>query len=511
MAKRFRPRFLAKRSGSYSGFGDEEQDGTPEELSSGNAAPRKKNEAESRWLTMLLVFTFLLRGTVLFVQLGSFDADPDRYKALGENLRRYAVYGEQETPTAFRPPLYPALLWADSYLTGGFERPKSFDPESAGKYHFNFWLTENAAIAFAHWLLGLATVALVYAIGRALGLRKQWAALAAFPVAADPILLQQSRLVMSETLAAFFAALLVLLLIGAMAVPRGWRQRIAFVGVGAAVGMAALCRPTFLVFAVLCFLALVILELLRRIAWFTPAAFLLGVLIFLVPWGMRNRAELGKFIVATTHGGYTLLLANNDFLYDDLHAGRQSGGPWNPEAFHQDWHDRLEKAMADASVSNGTVEAELFQNKLAGETARNCIERRKGDFAVATLWRVGHFWQPIPYRLDANEPLAVKAARYAIGVFYIIELLLAFGGIILLLYFRFRVVDPIFSPGRTRWLWPLLLILSIQLPHLVYWTNMRMRAPASVVIPLFSALFILEIVRRFRKKNSDDASLRGRL
>lgn len=510
MAKRFRPHYFANRFYKYLDNSDGEQDQTREELPLGGRTVLPKSDGASHWLTALLIFTFLVRGAVLFVQLGSFDADPDRYKALGENLRRYAVYGEKETPTAFRPPLYPALLWADSYLTGGFERPESFDPDSYGKYRFNFWLTENAAIAFSHWLLGLATVVLVYAVGRTLGLRKKWAVLAAFFVAVDPILLQQSRLAMSETLAAFFAALLILLLIGAMTVPRGWRQRFAFAGVGAAVGLASLCRPTFLVFAVLCFLTLVILELKRRVAWVTPAAFLLGVAFILVPWGIRNRAELGKFIVTTTHGGYTLLLANNDFLYDSLHDASPLAGAWNPEAFHQDWQDRLKKAMAETTVQPGTVEAELFQDRLANEAARDCIKRRRGDFAAATLWRVGHFWQPVPYRLDADESPAVTAARYAIGVFYVIELLLAFGGILLLLFLRFRVGDTIFSPGRSRWLWPLLLILSIQLPHLVYWTNMRMRAPASVVIPLFTALFILEAARRFRGKKSADASLRGR-
>ena len=459
-------------------------------------------------LLILMMLAFLIRGGVLFFNLGSFSEDPDGYKALARTLRTDGVYGQGETPTAFRPPLYPALLWADSYLARDLSRPESFDPNASSR--FSLRLTENAAIALLHWILGLATVLLVYQIGRALGWRFRGSALAALLVACDPILLQQSRLVMTETLAAFFAALSVLLLIGAMMVPRGNRQRLAFFGVGVTVGLAALCRPTFLVFLGLCFCVMVVYELKGRIAWFTPAAFLAGAALLVLPWGWRNLTQLDHFTVTTTHGGYTLLLANNDFLYDAQQGIAPLKGPWDAEPFHKDWQNRVQTAFTEASIVPGTVEAELLEDRLANETARACIKQCPKDFALATLWRIGHFWQPLPYQVEEGESTATRAARYGIGVFYTLELLLAFCGLILLLRSRFRSGDPIFAPGHGRWVWPTLLILSVQLPHLVYWTNMRMRAPASALIPLFATLLIVAVVRRFRQTKGAEAPLKGR-
>ena len=52
-----------------------------------------------------------------------------------------------------------------------------------------------------------------------------------------------------------------------------------------------------------------------------PAAFALGVLLVLSPWAIRNQLQFGRPIVTTTHGGYTLLLANNPEFYDWLRSG----------------------------------------------------------------------------------------------------------------------------------------------------------------------------------------------
>src|SRR6476469_11172122 len=80
-----------------------------------------------RWLTVdrlalasLLVFTLIVRGSVLWVMRGNLEQDPDAYREIAENLLRHGEFAlgkrtadsadYQPTPTAYRPPLYPVVL-----------------------------------------------------------------------------------------------------------------------------------------------------------------------------------------------------------------------------------------------------------------------------------------------------------------------------------------------------------------------------------------------------------------
>ena len=40
----------------------------------------------------------------------------------------------------------------------------------------------------------------------------------------------------------------------------------------------------------------------------------------LLPWAVRNALVLAEPIITTTHGGYTLALANNEVYYRDILA-----------------------------------------------------------------------------------------------------------------------------------------------------------------------------------------------
>ena len=74
------------------------------------ASEPKKESSLSSPLLLLFLVALLVRGVAVFVSPGSFDADPDQYMTLAENWYSYGVFGYRETPTAFRPPLYPAVL-----------------------------------------------------------------------------------------------------------------------------------------------------------------------------------------------------------------------------------------------------------------------------------------------------------------------------------------------------------------------------------------------------------------
>ena len=162
-----------------------------------------------RWLLIgLLAFTVLVRAPVAARHSLSLANDVDGYLRLAMNLREQFSYEFYDTGplTAQRPPLYPLLLVP---VVGQGDE-------------------QLAAIAGLHVLLGIGTVLLVVQLGQEWGLGR-WRFLAGGLVACDPILLKQSTVLMTETLAAFLAALALLALTAAAnrrgLVARRWPAR----------------------------------------------------------------------------------------------------------------------------------------------------------------------------------------------------------------------------------------------------------------------------------------------
>jgi hypothetical protein len=433
-------------------------------------------------LICALSLALVVRSAALVVARQSLQADPDDYRRLAVNLAEYGTLGHGNLPSAYRPPLYPILL-AALPLEGRWGQ---------------------AAIAGFHLLLGLATVWLVYRLGQRCGLGR-FALFAAMLVACDPILLRQSVVVMTETLATLLSVLCVTLLVGSI----DWRFKfpgaspLAPLLAGLCLGLSALCRPTFLVFAVIAVAAAAWTSLVGK-AWETargdvtkgeggrrkgegglwtpnlaaanprgPAprigralimggSLLMGLAIPLVPWMVRNYVALGSAVVATTHGGYTLLLGNNPQFYEYLRSGAW-GSVWDAE----------ELTRAQEHLSSSRPRNELDADQVLYRQAIQTIRNQPGMFAWSCLVRVGRLWSLLPHQLHEESPWQ-RAARWAVGLWYLIELPLAGWGLWVGLC---RV-----PPGSARrsggaWAWWAVLALSFTAVHALYWTDMRMRAP----------------------------------
>src|SRR5581483_12505023 len=137
--------------------------------------------------------------------------------------------------------------------------------------------------------------------------------LAALLVAVDPLLVHESTQVMTETVAALLAAAAMLAVTSAMERPGTWRA----VASGVAIGLSVLCRPTFLVWGG-CLAVLVGWGANRVVRARLRVLYLAGMAVVLAPWAIRNEIELGRPVITTTHGGYTLLLGNNAYFYKFL-------------------------------------------------------------------------------------------------------------------------------------------------------------------------------------------------
>jgi hypothetical protein len=471
------------------------------------------------WLTRerlvvagLLLFAAAIRGGVLWGMRENLQEDPDAYRMLAENLLAHGVYGSiwarngesGKLPTAYRPPLYPIVL-------SNLAAPDG-QHVSLGK------------VAVVHVLLGVATVWLTYLTARrvlASGARplaserrplesggrepaeagrdttQRGPPQRAFPtaplaaallVACDPILLNQQTLVMTETLATLLAILSLWCLVRFSAHRYWWNAALA----GGAIGLAALCRPTFLPWLGLVGLVMIsdfrflISDWQRWMGRSVPNLVALAVAAAAVmsPWVIRNQQELGEPILTTTHGGYTLLLGNNEDFYQWLRAGSRDR-PWQSDVL--DVTLELNALVELMQISPkppdeiARVERELRKDALAYRMAQDAIRGQPRMFALACLYRAGQLWSPLPHKLLPNESTGRMLLRYLTAAWYCGVYLLAAVGVWRL---RWRLL-------KQPWIWGVLLCLAFTAVHTLYWCNLRMRAPLMPFVALVAAAAVI--------------------
>ena len=407
----------------------------------------------------LVVLTLLARGGVLAFTPGSLRSDPDGYRFLAENLLARGVFGYNQIPTAYRPPLYPLLL----------APCVAFGPLS------------QVAVAILHLVLGLATVWLVYRLARRWGLGP-YALLAAALVACDPILLAQSTVVMTETAATLLAVVSLVSLGWASERPSACRAMTA----GGCLGLATLCRATFLPWTVVA--AVVFPALARtwneRLALF--GSFVAGAAVVLGPWAVRNQAQFGRPILATTHGGYTLLLGNNPSFYDYLRRGAW-GTVWDADEFNRNWAARATRA---------TPADELRNDRLACAEAWQTIRRQPGMFVYSCFIRAGRLWALLPHQVDPDEGGIRRWSRYLVGLWYGVEFVLSAIGAVALSRKRNHG-----QSWQSAWFWGILLAACFTAVHAVYWSNLRMRAPLMPLVALAAGAGMARLVGGMKGHN----------
>ena len=412
-------------------------------------------------LAVMLALAVLVRGAALAITWQGLAADPDTYRELATNLREHGTFGYALPagpimPTAYRPPLYPLLLAA----------------AANGRPVFLAW------VALLHLLLGAVTVLLVYLAGC-----RWWnltaGRLAALLITLDPILLNQAAQLMTETLATALAMAVWWCVVLGQQAGRGSGRRVAWTAAGLTLGLAALSRPTFLAWGGALGLALLVApgqggapaepapswNWRRRL----QAAALLGAAtaLVLMPWALRNQRQFERFLLTTTHGGYTLWLGNNPEFYDFLRSAAW-GEVWDSTEV-DDLYNRIRERFAHD---------ELAADRWAREQALDTLANQPGMFVRASAFRVSSLWGLIPHRLAEHESVGRRLARHGVGAWYGLLFLFAICGLIRL---RTRLLHP-------PWIAGLLLCLAFTAVHSIYWSNLRMRAPLMPAVCLLAAV-----------------------
>jgi len=381
------------------------------------------------WAIILLAV--LLRAAVMVRGSGPFD-DPDNYVPLARSLASGAGFMLKGRPTAYRPPFYPLLL-APLISRGG-------DPSVVG-------------IALLHLGLGAGTVWLTAAAAKGSGLSRGQGIIAALVAACDPVLVWQSRSVMTETPAAFLTAAS----LAALCRP-GWYG--AVMG-GLGFGLAALCRPSLLAGAILTVtVALVVKPGAWRLRLARGGVLAVTLVMVLSPWMIRNDLVFGEPVWTTTHGGYTLALANNPVYYDEV----LNGPPGRVWSGHDQWvwWDSVNRATAGMSE----LEADRYLRARVWKLAR----ARPVDFGRAMLARLGHFWSVAPAASVYSGGARWATMAWTIPLWAAVCL---------------GLVQP------CLWRWPRIaapmVAIGLTLVHVFFWTDLRMRAPIVPAIALVAA------------------------
>ena len=394
-------------------------------------APRlEPGPRRDRWTLVAIVAAAVLFRLALIVSAGGRLDDPDNYLPLARSLVSGDGLAWNGRPTAYRPPLYPILLSPlvatrdESILAWG--------------------------IAGLHLVLGGGTVVLIAMAARRLGHSSGRSLLAAAIVAFDPVLAVLSRSVMTETLAAFLVASTLYFL----TIPAATGMILGGIGFG----LATLCRPSLLPAAGLTACAAMAFgtgDWKHRAV--RAGLMIVATVAMLAPWAARNAMIFGEPVWTTTHGGYTLALANNPVYYRDVLDG-PPGAVWSGEGQAR-WQAEINRSMA------GLGEPEADRRIAA--TAWRLLRDRPGDFARASLARLGRFWGIAPSAAVYPAGLRAATAMWTIPLWVALAAGLC---------------------RRETWRWPGVAapsaVVALTIVHAFYWTDLRMRSPIVPAIAL---------------------------
>jgi hypothetical protein len=263
-------------------------------------------------------------------------------------------------------------------------------------------------------------------------------------------------------------------------------------------GLACLCRPTFWAFGGMSAALWGFLQLRRNnirsareggklflrgrfgsaenASLLAAGSLVAGLLLVIAPWVIRNAVVMGRPILTTTHGGYTLLLAHNP-AYTQSVIEQPWGAVWEGEP-QANWLAAIEAEMAredppiDAAHLSPAVE--MARDEWMSQTAWKYIRDEPVIAARAALTLLGRMWNVVPLATDHST--RSTAVRLAIGTFYSVLFLAVLIGVV-----RHRHADWL------AWRPVLILIVSFTGVHSLYWADMRMRTPLVPAVALLAA------------------------
>ena len=369
-------------------------------------------------LSLILVLGFGLRAYRVVEPLATPGDDAHAYYALAKALYEEGTYGGPEFDDASDwSPGAPLLYAASFYATGG---------------------PREGTARIVETLLGLATIVVVYLLGRRINCAPA-GLIGALGVAVYPPFIHSTGALYSEPPAMLTLPLAILTFLWASDTASrpgaAWR----FLAPGFLFGLTALIRPEYLVVAV----AFVLIAALRlwQVGGSRPGPKLAGavtlavaIVIPIVPWTIHNIVTLDRAVPISTGGGKalyvgTLLPADGEYqqaksllvkryLHRDLAPDSEALEKVNPTPLFDRVAERYPNLPRDQAL--GKVGKENFSNYFSEDP---------GGYAAMTVRKVWRMWSG-----GVGEAMSDTAGR----VIQVLIVALGLGGLIVL-------------GGRRRW------------------------------------------------------------
>jgi 4-amino-4-deoxy-L-arabinose transferase-like glycosyltransferase len=400
---------------------------------------KQKFEARPQTLDILLLFclAFFLRAIYAYRNLW-IASDSLEYLTLAKNLTFHHVFSfgsnpSELIPTAFRPPLYPALISL-------------------------FWWSEEpplTIVLFLQAFLGALTVMLVYKLA-VRHFNRRVAVIAAIALSIEPFTINYTATVMTETLFTFLVVLAAYF----------WDYKRYVIG-GFIFGLCALVRPTVVPF-------LILLPLLSIFSVWSSyrKAFLTIVLVAAATvsiWTVRNALVFNQIILVSSFGfGMNLLcgtmevpmladegwnIVKADPAIQQMYLDLKNGKP-ETEVDRRVFREGLQRIVSHP-VSWLKARAKQYP-RLFIDSAPYILGRN--NMRLEDALREGK-WFFIIYKLAFASRFFIAVGLALIGIFLLRERLAELGSIVLFPLFLMLIHLPLWT--ENRYLLPMLPFMFI--------------------------------------------------
>jgi 4-amino-4-deoxy-L-arabinose transferase-like glycosyltransferase len=400
------------------------------------------------WLTGLVAVGLLIRlaGLAGTADLGTRILDEVDYRTLATSIVDGRGFAFESGPTSLRPPLYPAFVAGVWAVTG---------------------TRSLQAVRTAQIALALATMVMVFAIGRDLfganaGLAA--AALACF----YPSLLISNYLLLTEVLFAALVTASVWAIVRLFQRGSAWTAAAA----GCLLGLAALTRSVIYPFPIL--LALLLVTSLRQTTTrrlLLATVMLVSYVMVLTPWAVRNTRLQGVPVLVDTMGGLNLRMGN--YEYTPLQRA------WDAvsETGERSWVAGIPKQPDGGGAwTEGKKE----------RWARGLAVRFMVAHPALTVWRAaikfGDFWG-----LERDFIAGIQQGLFhppaAVGIALSLAILVSFP---LVLFLAIVQIARLTGPDWVAGFVPLLLVLFICALHAIVFGHPRYRLPEMPLLCVYA-------------------------
>lgn len=405
--------------------------------------------SQNRWILFILSLAFILRLAWLFYAQPVPISDFNDYRTLAEGILDHGQFGYPE-PTSFFLPVHPTLVVALMLVSRA-----------------DLWL------GFGMVLVSTASCLLIYLVARRVLARERPSLIAAGIFAFLPAFVLYSPVLATEHL---FIALMLLAMLAVVTLRGsiGWRE----LAVGLLLGLAILTRGEALFYApAFLFYLWVGTATPRRIRWRQSMLIIIGIVVVLVPWYVRNAVVVTGDTGLSASAGVNFYFAHNDSgFYGAYTEGSPLQGLSAVDASREGWRlafEYLRENPLRLVKDTRRATQELFGDPDYALFLSTRDIRFRGD--------PDHFDKALRFTTSLGQALRLTAT-----------LLIAAAAFSLLL-------APLWTRPLATLVLPLI-VSSWALRTVIYWAIPRYGYFISVMLVLFSALTIDALIGVTRRE-----------